>query len=127
MKILRTKYSRIVGLQFQALGVLRSKIWRKQTPIFFKWGSFFSLIRALLSPQIMIHWHAKFLRAIFSWFYPLKSKYLEKNYVVITLSGFLTILAFKISKKLNSGLKIGILKKISENFATSTHNATLEI
>ena len=30
--------------------------------------------------------------------------------MVITLTGFLTILAFKISKKLNFGLKIGILK-----------------
>ena len=32
--------------------------------------------------------------------------------MAITLSEFLTILAFKISKKLNNGLKIGILKML---------------
>ena len=59
-------------------------------------------------------------------FGPLKSKYMEKNYMVITLTVFLTILAFKISKKLNFGLKIGILKMLSKNSVSSTHTATLE-
>ena len=31
--------------------------------------------------------------------------------MIITLSGFLTILAFKILKKFNFGLKIGLLKR----------------
>ena len=55
---LRMKYSRAVGSQFEALGVLGSKSWRKQTLIFFqkKWGSVFYnfLIRALLRPKIAI-------------------------------------------------------------------------
>ena len=33
---------------------------------------------------------------------------------------------FKISKKLNFGLKIGILKMLSKNSVSSTHTATLE-
>ena len=37
----------------------------------------------------------------------LKVKIPKKNYLVITLSGFLAMLAFKISKKLSIGLKIG--------------------
>ena len=52
---------------------------------------------------------------------------MEKNYMVITLTVFLTILAFKISKKLNFGLKIGILEMLSKNSVSSTHTATLEI
>ena len=47
--------------------------------------------------------------------------------MVITFTGFLTILAFKISKKLNFGLKIGILKMLSKNSVNSTHTATLEM
>ena len=47
--------------------------------------------------------------------------------MVITLSGCLTILAFKISKKLNFDLKIGILKMLSKNSVSSTLTATLEI
>ena len=43
MKILRAKYLPAVGLQFEALGVLGSKTWRKQTLIFFqKNGGLFS-------------------------------------------------------------------------------------
>merc|ERR1711954_636671 len=57
-------------------------------------------------------------------FGPLKSKYLEKNYMVIPLSGCLIILAFKISKKLNIGLKIGILKMLSKNSVSFTHTGT---
>ena len=56
-----------------------------------------------------------------------KIKISGKKYMVITLSGFLTILAFKISKKLNFGLKIGILKMLSKNSVSCTHTATLEI
>ena len=131
MKILRAKYSRIVGSQFEALGVLGSKSWRKQTYIFFwkKWGSvfFMFLIWALLRPQIVIRRRFDISRVIFSCFWPLKSKYLEKNYLVIALTGFLTILAFKISKKLNFGFKIGISKMLFKNSVSSTHTATLEI
>ena len=58
MKKLRVKFPRAIGSRFEALGVLRSKSWRKQTPIFFqkKCGSVFFnfLIRALLRPQIAI-------------------------------------------------------------------------
>ena len=36
MKILRVKKSRKFGSQFEALGVLGSNSWRKQTPMFFK-------------------------------------------------------------------------------------------
>ena len=36
MKILCVKYSRAIESQFEALGVLKSKSWRKQTPIFFE-------------------------------------------------------------------------------------------
>ena len=35
-KKLCVKYARVVGSQFEALGVLRSKSCRKQTPIFFE-------------------------------------------------------------------------------------------
>ena len=58
---------------------------------------------------------------------PLKIKISEKNYMVITLSGFLTILAYKILKKLNFGLKIGISKMLSKNSVSSTLTATLQI
>ena len=45
MKILRAKYSRIVGSQLEALGVLGSKTWGKQTPTFIKKnGGLFSSI-----------------------------------------------------------------------------------
>ena len=68
-KKLRLKYARVVRSQFEALGVLRSKSWRKQTPIFFKkkCGSVFFnfLIRALLRPQIAIRQRAHISRVIF--------------------------------------------------------------
>ena len=80
------------------LGQLKS--WRKQPPIFFqkKWGSVFFnfLIQALLRPQIAIQQRANISPVIFSWFWTLKIKKIEKNYMVITLSDFLTILAIKI-------------------------------
>ena len=56
-----------------------------------------------------------------------KVKIPEKNYLVITLSGFLAMLAFKISKKLSIGLKIGNLKMLSKNSVSATHSATLQI
>ena len=56
-----------------------------------------------------------------------KSKYLEKNYRVITLLGFLAMLPFKISIKLCIGLKIGNLKMLSKNSISSTQSATLAI
>ena len=61
----------------------RIKIWRKQTPTFFKtknqekkWGYIFFnfLIWALLRPQIEIRWQAIFSRIILSWFLPLNIK-----------------------------------------------------
>ena len=77
-KKLRVKYARVVGSRFEALGVLGSKSWRKQTHIFFwkKWGSvfFMFLIRALLRPQITIWRRANISHVIFSWFWPLKIK-----------------------------------------------------
>ena len=48
-------------------------------------------------------------------------------HLVITILGCLTILAFKIFKKLNFGLKIGILKMSSKNSVCFTHGATLQI
>ena len=45
--------------------------------------------------------------------------------MVITLSEFLTILAFKFQKIFHFGLKIGILKMLFENSVSSTHSATL--
>ena len=70
MKILRVKKSRKFGSRFEALGVLGSKSWRKQTPIFFqkKWGSVFYnfLIRALLRPQIAIRRRATISRVNYS-------------------------------------------------------------
>ena len=119
MKILRVKKLRKFGSRFEALGVLRSKSWRKQTLIFF--------IQPLLRPQIAIWIFAIFSRVIFSLFWPLKIKISQKNYMVITLSGCLTILAFKISKKLNFGIKIGILKMMSTNSVSSIHCAALQI
>ena len=56
-----------------------------------------------------------------------KSKYLEKNYRVITLLRFLAMLPFKISIKLCIGLKIGNLKMLSKNSISSTQSATLAI
>ena len=49
------------------------------------------------------------------------------NFMVITLLGCLTKLTFRISKNLNFGLKIGILKRLSKNSVSCTHSATLEI
>ena len=40
---------------------------------------------------------------------------------------FLTKFALKISKTLNSAIKIGILKMLSKNYVSSTHTATLII
>jgi len=47
--------------------------------------------------------------------------------MVITLLGCLTILALKMSKKLNFNLEIGILKMLSKNSVSSPHTATLKI
>ena len=47
--------------------------------------------------------------------------------MVMTLSGCLTVWAFKISKKLNFGLEIGILEMLSKISVSSTLTATLEI
>ena len=67
-KKLCVKYARVVWLQFEAIGVLGSKSWRKQTHIFFekKLGSVFFnfLIWALLRPQIAIRWRANISRVI---------------------------------------------------------------
>ena len=65
------------------------------------------MIRALLRPQIAIWQHA-----IYSWFRPLKIKVSRKSYTVITLWGCFTILAFKVSKKLNCSLKIRHFKNV---------------
>ena len=62
--------------------------------------------------QIRICQQTTISRIIFAWYWPLKIKISKKNYMVITPSGCLTISAFKISKKLNCGLKIGILKNL---------------
>ena len=43
--------------------------------------------------------HEYFMRT-FLWFWPLKIKISEKNYVVLTLSGCLTTLAFKMSQSI---------------------------
>ena len=70
MKILRVKKSCNFGLRFEALGVLRSKSWRKQTHIFFekKLGYVFYnfLIRATIWSQIAIRRRATNLRVKFS-------------------------------------------------------------
>ena len=72
MKILCMKKSRKFGSRFEALGVLGSKSWRKQTLIFFqkKLGYVFYnfLIWALLRPQIAIRRRATISRANFSRF-----------------------------------------------------------
>ena len=47
--------------------------------------------------------------------------------MAITLLDWLTILAIKPSKKLISGLKIGILIMLSKNSVSPIHTATLEI
>ena len=74
-----------------AISGLRSawiKIWRKQTPTFFKtknqekkWGYIFFnfFIWALLRPQIAIRQRANISRVIFSWFWPLKIEKSEKK------------------------------------------------
>ena len=69
------KYSHGVGLRFDALGVLRSKLVDNRPP-FFKWGSVFFnfLIGAPLKPQITIRGHANISGIIFSGFWPLKIK-----------------------------------------------------
>ena len=82
MKILGAKYSCVVGSQLEALGVLGSKTWRKQTPIFFekKCGSVFFnfLIQALLRPQITggqrklgssLIWGAQRPREVYIWIF----------------------------------------------------------
>ena len=81
-EILCVKNLHTVGLWFEALGVLRSKSWRKETPFFVKkWGSIFFnvLIRALLRPQIAIRRRANISCVIFSWFWPLKIEKSEKK------------------------------------------------
>ena len=97
-------------------------LWKKWDCAIFNF-----LIWVLLRPQIAIWLRAIFSCVIFSWFGPLKIKIFGKNYMVITLLRFLTILAFKILKKLNIGLKIGILKMFSKNSDSPTHSASLEI
>lgn len=72
--------------------------WKKIGYVFFNF-----LIQALLRPQIAIRWCANILRVIFSWFWPLKIEKSEKNYMAITLSEFLTILAIQILEILNFG------------------------
>ena len=65
---------------------------------------FFNLfIWALLRPQIAIWWHTIFSHILFSWFCPLQIKTSWRNYMVITLSECLTILAIKIMKMFNLG------------------------
>ena len=86
---------------------------------FLIWGRF--------QPKMVNLCHVTISCIIFSWFGPLKIKIFGKNYMVITLLRFLTILAFKILKKLNIGLKIGILKMFSKNSDSPTHSASLEI
>ena len=67
-------------------------------------------MRALLRPQIAIRKHVMFERIIFSSFWPLKIEISEeKNYMVITVWGFLTILAFEIFKN-SYWLKTGQFK-----------------
>ena len=66
-------------------------------------------------------------RDVTIYFFPKKLGSVFLNYAVITLSVFLTLLAFKILKKENFGLRIGILKIWSKNSVNSTHTATLEI
>ena len=130
MKILCVKYSRAVGLRIEALGGLRSKSWREQTP-------FFSKIIGVCFLQLFDPRHGlvsncnlsctTISRVIFSWFWPHKIKTYEKNYMVITLLGFLTILAFEILIKLTICIKRSILKRLSKDSISFTHSATLEI
>ena len=109
--------------------MLGSESCRKETLIFLRNGGqfFILLVWALLRPQTAIRQHPIFLCVIFSLFSPLKSKYLETNYMVIPLLGCLTRLDFKTSKKLIFGWKMGILKMLSKISVSSTHTATLEI
>ena len=58
---------------------------------------------------------------------PIEIKISEKKHNIISLFGFLTILAFKIPTKLIIGLNISILKMLSKNSVSSTHSATIEI
>ena len=116
MKILRAKYLRIVRSQFEALGVLWSKSWRKQTSIFFQktWGSVFYnfLIRALLRPQIAIRRCATISRANFSRFGLLQIKISHKNFLGNNPLGIVNCIGFGNVKKLISGWKIGTWKII---------------
>ena len=64
-----------------------------------------------------------------NFFMPLaaKNQNIWKKEKVIALLGFLTILAFKILKKLNFCLKIYSLKILSKNSVSYTHSATPQI
>ena len=79
---------------------LDKKVKENRPQFFFclKLGSLFFnfLIQALLKPQIAMSWLAIFSHLLFYNFGPLKSKYLEKSYMVKTLLGCLTVLALKI-------------------------------
>ena len=98
-KIIGVKKLQAMTLQFEALGVLESKSWRKETPILNQkqnWG-LFSLtffIQALLRPQIAIQCHATILRVNFQDLASFKSKYLTTIYEAIILLGLLTVLFF---------------------------------
>jgi len=111
MKILRVKYSRAVGSRFEALGVLGSKSWRKQTPIFFqkKWGSvlFNFFIRALLRPQIAIWHRATISRVNFSRFGLLQIKISDNYFLGHNPLGIVNHIGFINVKKLIIGWKIG--------------------
>ena len=72
---------------------------------------FHFFIQGTVWPQIAIHCCASISQIVFPCFRPLKSKYLKNDYMVITHWGFLTITAFKISKKMNIGLKTVMLSK----------------
>ena len=76
--------------------VPKIKKLKKKDPHLKKMGIFLFnfLIWGRVQPQIVILCHATISCIIFSWFGPLKIKYLKK-YTVKTLLGLLTILAFK--------------------------------
>ena len=108
--------SRKFGSQFEALGVLGSKSWRKQTLIFFqkKLGSVFYnfLIRALLRPQIAIQSCATISRVNFSRFGHLQIKISDKIFLGHNPLGIFNRSGFGNVKKLINEWKIGTWKII---------------